>query len=78
MAAAAVHNARRPPRGRRDLAVVDETALVVIAAAVFLWGAVSARLERADLTAPPSTESSPGRHRQISEPALDRATTVRR
>jgi hypothetical protein len=36
------------------------------------------RNERADLTAPPSTEGSPGRRRQISEPALDRATTVRR
>jgi len=31
---------------------VDESALIVIAAAIFLWGAVSARLERADLTAP--------------------------
>jgi NhaP-type Na+/H+ or K+/H+ antiporter len=31
---------------------VDGTALVVVAAAVFLWGVVSARLERADLTAP--------------------------
>jgi NhaP-type Na+/H+ or K+/H+ antiporter len=31
---------------------VEETAFVVAAAAVFTWGAVSARLERADLTAP--------------------------
>jgi NhaP-type Na+/H+ or K+/H+ antiporter len=31
---------------------MDGTALVVVAAAIFLWGAVSARLERADLTAP--------------------------
>jgi sodium/hydrogen antiporter len=31
---------------------VDSTALVVVAALVFVWGAVSARLERADLTAP--------------------------
>ena len=31
---------------------MDESALIVIAAAIFLWGAVSARLERADLTAP--------------------------
>ena len=31
---------------------MDGTALTVVAAAIFLWGAVSARLERADLTAP--------------------------
>ena len=31
---------------------MDGTALIVVAAAIFLWGAVSARLERADLTAP--------------------------
>jgi sodium/hydrogen antiporter len=31
---------------------MDGTALLVVAAAIFLWGAVSARLERADLTAP--------------------------
>jgi NhaP-type Na+/H+ or K+/H+ antiporter len=31
---------------------VDGTAPLVIAAAIFCWGAVSARLERADLTAP--------------------------
>jgi NhaP-type Na+/H+ or K+/H+ antiporter len=31
---------------------VEATAVLVVAAAVFLWGAVSARLERADLTAP--------------------------
>jgi len=31
---------------------VEESALIVVAAAIFLWGAVSARLERADLTAP--------------------------
>jgi sodium/hydrogen antiporter len=31
---------------------VDDTSLVVIAAAVFLWGVVSARWERADLSAP--------------------------
>ena len=31
---------------------MDGTALVVVVAAIFLWGAVSARLERADLTAP--------------------------
>lgn len=31
---------------------MEETAIVVIAAAIFVWGAVSARLERADLTAP--------------------------
>jgi NhaP-type Na+/H+ or K+/H+ antiporter len=31
---------------------MDVTAALVVAAAVFLWGAVSARLERADLTAP--------------------------
>jgi NhaP-type Na+/H+ or K+/H+ antiporter len=31
---------------------VDVTALLVIAAAIFCWGVVSARLERADLTAP--------------------------
>jgi hypothetical protein len=30
----------------------DVTAVVVIAATVFVWGVVSARLERADLTAP--------------------------
>ena len=29
-----------------------EAAVLVVAAAVFLWGAVSARLERADLSAP--------------------------
>jgi NhaP-type Na+/H+ or K+/H+ antiporter len=34
------------------VAFVDESALIVVAAAIFLWGAVSARLERADLTAP--------------------------
>ena len=31
---------------------MEGTALIVVAAAIFLWGAVSARLERADLTAP--------------------------
>jgi len=31
---------------------MEGTAFVVVAAAVFVWGAVSARLERADLTAP--------------------------
>src|SRR4029078_2479405 len=31
---------------------VSATAGLVVAAAVYLWGAVSARLERADLTAP--------------------------
>jgi NhaP-type Na+/H+ or K+/H+ antiporter len=31
---------------------VEGTAVVLVAAAVFVWGAVSARLERADLTAP--------------------------
>ena len=31
---------------------MDGKAVVLIAAAIFLWGAVSARLERADLTAP--------------------------
>jgi len=34
------------------VAFVEQTALIVVAAAVFIWGAVSARLERADLTAP--------------------------
>jgi sodium/hydrogen antiporter len=31
---------------------VDGIAVLVVAAAIFLWGAVSARLARADLTAP--------------------------
>jgi sodium/hydrogen antiporter len=31
---------------------VEGTALIVVVAAIFAWGAVSARLERADLTAP--------------------------
>jgi NhaP-type Na+/H+ or K+/H+ antiporter len=31
---------------------VESTAFLVVAAVIFLWGAVSARLERADLTAP--------------------------
>ena len=31
---------------------MNGTALLVVAAAIFVWGAVSARLERADLTAP--------------------------
>jgi sodium/hydrogen antiporter len=31
---------------------VEEAALIVVVAAIFVWGAVSARLERADLTAP--------------------------
>jgi sodium/hydrogen antiporter len=31
---------------------VDTAAILVVAAAIFLWGAVSARLERADLSAP--------------------------
>src|SRR3954471_13176801 len=35
-----------------EVAFVEETALLVVAAAIFIWGAVSARLERADLTAP--------------------------
>jgi NhaP-type Na+/H+ or K+/H+ antiporter len=35
-----------------EVAFVEETALLVVAAAILLWGAVSARLERADLTAP--------------------------
>src|SRR4051795_10782506 len=43
---------RRAPRRRRAGTAVEGTALVVAAAAVFVWGAVSARLERADLTAP--------------------------
>ena len=34
------------------MAFVEQTAFVVVAAAVFVWGVVSARLERADLTAP--------------------------
>jgi NhaP-type Na+/H+ or K+/H+ antiporter len=34
------------------VAIVEETALIVVVAAIFVWGAVSARLERADLTAP--------------------------
>src|SRR4051794_7682916 len=38
-----------PPAGGGQM---DGTALIVVAAAIFLWGAVSARLERADLTAP--------------------------
>jgi sodium/hydrogen antiporter len=36
----------------QEAAFVDESALIVVAAAIFLWGAASARLERADLTAP--------------------------
>jgi hypothetical protein len=35
-----------------EVAFVEETALLVVAAAIFIWGSVSARLERADLTAP--------------------------
>jgi sodium/hydrogen antiporter len=35
-----------------EVAFVEETALLVVAAAIFIWGAVSARLERVDLTAP--------------------------
>jgi sodium/hydrogen antiporter len=31
---------------------VEHAAFIVVAAAIFIWGAVSARLERADLTAP--------------------------
>ena len=31
---------------------MDVAAIAVVAAAVFVWGVVSARLERADLTAP--------------------------
>ena len=31
---------------------MEESALIVVAAAIFLWGAVSAALERSDLTAP--------------------------
>ena len=31
---------------------MEESALVVVTASIFLWAAVSARLERADLTAP--------------------------
>ncbi len=31
---------------------MEGTALIVVVAAIFVWGAVSARLERADLTAP--------------------------
>jgi NhaP-type Na+/H+ or K+/H+ antiporter len=34
------------------VAIVAEGALIVVVAAIFVWGAVSARLERADLTAP--------------------------
>jgi NhaP-type Na+/H+ or K+/H+ antiporter len=34
------------------VAFVDESALIVVAAAIFVWGVVSARLERSDLTAP--------------------------
>jgi sodium/hydrogen antiporter len=40
-----------PHRGV-EVAFVEESALLVVAAAVFVWGAVSARLERLDLTAP--------------------------
>jgi sodium/hydrogen antiporter len=35
-----------------EVAFVEETALLVVVAAIFIWGAVSARLERADLSAP--------------------------
>jgi hypothetical protein len=35
-----------------EVAFMEKTALLVVAAAIFVWGAVSARLERADLTAP--------------------------
>src|SRR5215207_6606940 len=38
--------------GQEGGAAVEVTALVVVAAVVFVWGAVSGRLERADLTAP--------------------------
>ena len=31
---------------------MEEAALIVVVAAIFVWGAVSARLEHADLTAP--------------------------
>ena len=34
------------------MAFVEHAAFIVVAAAIFIWGAVSARLERADLTAP--------------------------
>jgi NhaP-type Na+/H+ or K+/H+ antiporter len=34
------------------VAFVEHAAFIVVAAAIFIWGAVSARLERADLTAP--------------------------
>jgi NhaP-type Na+/H+ or K+/H+ antiporter len=32
--------------------MMSETIVLVIAASIFLWGAISTRLERADLTAP--------------------------
>jgi sodium/hydrogen antiporter len=35
-----------------EVAFVEELALLVVAGAIFFWGAVSARLQRADLTAP--------------------------
>ncbi len=41
---------RRSPTA--DTAEVEDTAVVLIAATIFAWGVVSARLERADLTAP--------------------------
>jgi NhaP-type Na+/H+ or K+/H+ antiporter len=34
------------------VAIVEEAALIIVVAAIFVWGAVSARLEGADLTAP--------------------------
>jgi NhaP-type Na+/H+ or K+/H+ antiporter len=36
----------------QGVAFVEHAAFIVVAAAIFIWGAVSARLERADLTAP--------------------------
>jgi sodium/hydrogen antiporter len=41
-----------PDAGTRRGTAVEGAAFVVVAAAVVVWGAVSARLERADLTAP--------------------------
>ena len=48
---------RRPGRAQagRGRSTMNVTAIVLVTAAVFVWGVVSARLERADLTLPSSS-----------------------
>ena len=42
---------------------MELTVIVAVAASIFLWGLVSPRLERADLTAPIASRAAPPKQR---------------